>query len=104
MTYSDIYAYCIGQCRIKPSEYWKLTEAETMAIIAGHQRLESYDAEKFRNIFAAMIRYMGEKGNVKSFWPLPTDYDGEKIVTKEYIENRNKAAMEFAKKVGIFKN
>lgn len=103
MTYSETYAYCIGQCGIKPDEYWRLSAAETIGIIAGHQRLESYDAEKLRNIYGAMIRYMGAKGDVRTFWPLPTDYDGEKIVTKEYIENRNKAAMEFAKKMGIFK-
>lgn len=97
-----MYAYAIGQCGIKPAEYWQLTEAETLAIIAGHQRLESYDAEKFRNIYGAMIRYMGAKGDIKSFWPIPTDYDMDKPVTKEYLESRNKAAIEFAKKMGIF--
>lgn len=102
MTYADIYAYSIGQCGIKPAEYWRLSEAETIGIIAGHQRLQSYDAEKFRNIYGAMIRYMGEKGKVQSFWPLPTDYDGVKTVSKEYLESRNKAAIEFAKKMGIF--
>ena len=94
-----MYAYCIGQCGIKPAEYWNLTEAETIGIIAGHQRLESYDAEKFRNIYAAMIRYMGEKGNIKQIWPLPTDYDNQ--VTKEYIDDRNKYAIELGKKLGI---
>lgn len=102
MTYAEMYAYSIGQCGIKPDEYWRLTEAETIGIIAGHQRLESYDAEKFRNVFDAIIKGNGAKGDVKTFWPLPTDYDGAKAVTKEYIENRNKAAMEFAKKMGIF--
>lgn len=94
-----MYAYAIGQCGIKPKDYWQLTEAETIGIIAGHQRLESYDAEKFRNIYAAMIRYMGEKGNIQSIWPLPTDYDNQ--VTKEYIEERNKRAVELGKKLGI---
>lgn len=51
-----------------------------------------------------MIKYMGTKGDVKNYWTLPTDYDGVKTVTKEYLENRNKAAIEFAKKVGIFTN
>jgi hypothetical protein len=70
-----------------------------MAIIAGHQRLESYDAEKFRNIYGAIVRYMGEKGDIKKIWQLPTDTDGG--VTAEYIEERNNKAMEIAKKLGI---
>lgn len=73
-----------------------------MAIIAGHQRLESYDAEKFRNIYGAIIRYMGEKGDVKKFWQLPTDFDGNGV-TAEYLEERNSKAMELAKKLGIVK-
>lgn len=105
MSYSDIYAYCIGQCGINPAEYWKLTEAETMAIIAGHQRLESYDAEKFRNIWGAIVRYMGEKGNIKSLWPLPTDYDHilamQKKMTPEYLEKRKEFSLEMAKKFGL---
>lgn len=102
MSYAEMYAYSIGQCGVKPAEYWQLTEAETIGIIAGHQRLQSYDAEKFRNVFDAIIKGNGAKGDVKSFWPLPTDYDGAKAVSKEYLESRNKAAIEFAKKMGIF--
>lgn len=102
MTYSDIYAYCIGQCGIKPSEYWRLTEAETIGIIAGHQRLESYDAEKFRNIYGAIVRYMGEKKDIRTLWPLATDYDGG--YTAEYIKERNEMALKLADKLGIFKN
>ena len=29
LSYSDLYAYCIGEVGIKPDEYWRLTEAET---------------------------------------------------------------------------
>ena len=87
---------------MKPAEYWQLTEAETMAIIAGHQRLESYDAEKFRNIYGIIIRYMGEKGDVKRFWQLPTDSDSNGV-TPEYLEERNSKAMEIARKLGIVK-
>lgn len=94
----------IGQCGVKPSEYWQLSEAEVIGIIAGHQRLESYDAEKFRNIYGAVIRAMGEKGNVKKFWQLPTDYDNAQQRTKEYLDKRNAAALEYAKKIGFFKN
>jgi hypothetical protein len=94
-----LYAYCIGQCGIKPDEYWRLSEAETIGIIAGHQILESYDAEKFRNIYGVMIKYMGEKGDVKKFWPLPTD--GLGAVTKEYLDKRNADAIEIAKQLGI---
>lgn len=94
-----MYAYCIGQCGIKPFEYWKLSEAETIGIIVGHQKLDSYDAEKFRNIYGAIVRFMGEKQNVKSLWPLITD--GETAVTQEYLDDRNKRAMEVAKRLGI---
>lgn len=73
-----------------------------MAIIAGHQRLESYDAEKFRNIYGLIIRYMGEKGDVKRFWQLPTDFDSTGV-TAEYLEERNSKAIELAKKLGIIK-
>ena len=97
-----MYAYAIGQCGIKPDEFWRLTEAETVGIIVGHQKVESYDAEKFRNIYGAMIRYMGEKGNVKSFWPLPTD-SLNNGVTKEYLDKRNANALKLAEKLGIFK-
>jgi len=73
-----------------------------MAIIAGHQRLESYDAEKFRNIYAAIIRYMGEKRDVKQIWQLPTDSEGG--VTAEYLEERNANAIEIGKRLGIIKD
>ena len=96
-----MYAYAIGQCGIKPYEYWQLSEAETIGIIVGHQKLESYDAEKFRNIYELLLRIKGEKGNVKTFWPLPTDY--EQQVTKEYIDKRNADAMIIAENLGIFK-
>jgi hypothetical protein len=72
-----------------------------MAIIAGHQRLESYDAEKFRNIYGAIIRYMGEKRDIKQIWPLATDSEGG--VTPEYLEERNTKAMEIGKRLGIIK-
>lgn len=82
-----------------------MTEAETIGIIAGQKRLKSYDAENLRNIYAVMIKYMGEKGDVRNFWPLPTDYDkGQTKYTAEYIEERNKNARELAQKLGIFKN
>ena len=96
-----MYAYAIGQCGIKPAEYWLLTEAETIGIIAGHQRLTSYNSENYRNIYGAIIRYMGEKGSVKKFWPLPTDYDGQKEITPEYIAKRNEIGMEIAKRIGF---
>lgn len=105
MTYAEIYAYCIGQCKIKPAEYWKLSEAETIGIIAGHQRLESYDAEKFRNVFDAIIKGNGAKGNVKQYWPLPTDWDAfylrQKKMTPEYLERRKAHSLEMAKKFGL---
>ena len=96
-----MYAFAIGQCRIKPDEYWRLSEAETIGIIVGHQKVESYDAEKFRNIYGAIIRYMGEKGDVKKFWPLPTDFG--LTVTKEYLEKRNADALQIAKSLGLIK-
>lgn len=104
MTYSDIYSYCIGQCGIKPAEYWLLTEAETLGIIAGHQRLESYSAENFRNIYGTIVRFMGEKKDVRTLWPLPTDYDNWFGYTAEYIKERNDKALILADKLGIFKN
>ena len=97
-----MYAYCIGQCGIKPDEYWKLTEAETIGIIAGHQRQESYDSERLRNIYGLLASRFGVKGSIKSMWPLPTDYDNR--VTKEYIEKRNKDAMKIAEKLGLLNN
>jgi len=96
-----MYSYAIGQCGIKPDEYWKLSEAETIGIIVGHQKLESYDAEKFRNIYDLMAKHFGVKGNIKTMWPLPTDY--EQQVTKEYIDKRNADAMIIAENLGIFK-
>ena len=96
-----MYAFAIGQCGIKPDEYWRLSEAETIGIIVGHQKVESYDAEKFRNIYGAIIRYMGEKGDVKKFWPLPTDFGT--VVTKEYLEKRNADALQIAKSLGLIK-
>jgi hypothetical protein len=47
---------------------------------------------------------MGEKGNVKTFWPLPTDHDNETKFSREYLDKRNAAALEFAKKIGFFNN
>jgi hypothetical protein len=44
---------------------------------------------------------MGEKGDVRQFWPLPTDYDNSKQITPEYIEQRNKIGMEIAKRLGF---
>lgn len=104
MTYSDIYAYCIGQCGVKPAEYWRLSEAETHGIIAGHQRLKSYSAENFRNIYGAIVRFMGEKKDVRTLWPLPTDYDNGVEYTSEYLKERNDKALILADKLGIFKN
>lgn len=98
-----MYSYVIGQCGVKPAEYWQLTEAETMAIIAGHQRLESYDAEKFRNIYVAMMRYMGNKQMATTLWPLPTDNDWIEANkrTPEELEARKKRSIELAKKHGM---
>lgn len=87
---------------MRPDDYWLLGEGETMGIITGHQKIESYDAEKFRNIYGAMIRYMGEKGNVKSFWPLPTDNAGGGV-TREYLDKRNADALKIAERLGILK-
>lgn len=47
---------------------------------------------------------MGEKGNVKNFWPLPTDSDNEPKYTREYLDKRNAAGLEFARKIGFFNN
>lgn len=47
---------------------------------------------------------MGEKGNVKTFWPLPTDYENVKKYSKEYLEERNKWALDYAIKTGFYKN
>jgi len=44
---------------------------------------------------------MGEKRDVKSIWQLPTDSEG--FITKEYLEERNKNAIEIAYKLGIIK-
>ena len=44
---------------------------------------------------------MGEKGDVRKFWPLATDYDGQRQITPEYIEHRNKIGMEIAKRLGF---
>jgi hypothetical protein len=81
-----------------------LSEAETIGIIAGHQRLMSYNRENFRNLYAPIIRYMGEKGNVKNFWPLPTDEDSKSKYTREYLDKRNKEGLEFARKIGFYTN
>ena len=81
-----------------------MTEAETIGIIAGHQRLESFDSEKFRNIYGLIIRQMGEKGNVKKFWELPTDYDHETKYTREYLDKRNAEGLEYARKIGFYTN
>ena len=102
-----MYAYCIGQCGIKPDEYWRLTEAETIAIIAGHQRLKSYDSENYRNIYGAMVKHFGAKQPTKTLWPLPTDYDtieaNKEKLTKEYLQERNENMIEVAKKYGFLK-
>ena len=44
---------------------------------------------------------MGAKGNVKQFWPLPTDFDNLNEITPEYIERRNEIGLEFAKRIGF---
>lgn len=47
---------------------------------------------------------MGEKGNVKKFWPIPTDYDKtDSTITPDEIKKRNEVGLEFAKKVGFIK-
>ena len=69
-----MYAYVIGQCGISPEQYNKMTEAETMGIIAGHQIEKSEDAANFRNLFVAMVKLWGkEKRTAEQIWPLPTD-------------------------------
>ena len=99
-----MYDYAIGQCGIKPAEYWRLSEAETLAIIAGHQRLESYDSEKFRNLFEVLVKHFGYKGDARNLWKLPTDYDNNTKYTPEYLKERNEIALKLADKLGIFKN
>jgi hypothetical protein len=88
MSYSDVYGYVIGECGVKPSDYWKMTEAETMALIVGHQTLMCESAANIRNLYTLTYNMNAKKGrqkNAKQLWPLPIDF-----VEKRPIEERLK--------------
>lgn len=46
-----------------------------------------------------MASKFGIKGDVKTMWKLPTDNMNQ--VTQEYIDNRNKLAIDIARNLGI---
>lgn len=75
----------IGECGVKPDEYWKLTDAETSAIITGHQRINCETAANFRNLYSLTYNLNAKKGKQKSseqLWPLPTDEKNRKDMQK----------------------
>lgn len=77
MTFSDVYSYVIGECGVKPHEFWALTEAETTAIIIGHQTKMSEQAANIRNLYTLTYNMNAKKGRsktAKQLWPLPIDY------------------------------
>ena len=68
-----------------------MTEAETMAIISGHQITMSQQASNFRNVFAAMVRlWSKEKKPIEQLWELPTDYREDDMPLEERFELYNK--------------
>ena len=61
-----------------------MTEAETTAIMAGHQILMSEEAANFRNIFTAIIKTNSkEKKMAEQMWPLPTDHKPSSMTFKD---------------------
>ena len=77
----------IGECGVKPDEFWKLTEAETMAIATGKTFLQNYESANFRNVFYAMIRlWSKEKKPAEKLWPLDIDNFGSSMDIKDRYE------------------
>lgn len=98
MTFSDVYSYVIGECGVKPHEFWALTEAETTAIIIGHQTLMAEQAANIRNLYTLTYNVNTKKGKHKTdkqLWPLPTDQIesrpiNERLAIYEKILNNSK--------------
>ena len=84
-----MFAYVIGECGITPNGYWMLTDAETTAIILGHQKLQAENAANIRNLYTLTYNINAKKGQGKSaekLWPLVIDKQEGKGLTKEKIE------------------
>ena len=64
----------IGQCGVKPFEYWQMTEAETIAILNGHEINMCDISANFRNLYHIIYSVNSKKKKTpEQLWPLPSD-------------------------------
>ena len=84
----------IGECGVKPSDYWRLTEAETSAIIVGHQNTLVEEAANFRNLYHLIYSVNSKKKKTpQSLWPLPIDKKESTIDIEDRLKLYEKIKM-----------
>lgn len=84
MSEEELYSFCISEVGIQPSKYWKLTRAETIALVSGYVTRESNHSANFRRLYALILTLLSKEKFVASRdWPLPTDYEKKQQMGEE---------------------
>jgi hypothetical protein len=73
-----LYNLALGELKLMPDEFWKLTNGELMAKIRGFVVRRDLRSSDHRNLFTLMANINREKGKTakqpKEAWPLDIDY------------------------------
>lgn len=82
---------CIGEYDISPSDYWKLTRAETIGIITGRRLQRDLRSADFRNLYGLLLKInTKERRPIERLWPLLIDEMKKPELTADEMYERNR--------------
>lgn len=89
MSYSEIYAFCLGEVGISKDEYFRLTQAETMGIVAGFVINRDVRSNDIRSLYT-LTHNINAKHTKRPYQLWPLSIDSIYALTMDEIYERNK--------------
>lgn len=81
---------CVGLVQIAPSDFWRLTFADTIIIVRGYYLNMGYRSSDFRNLLTLNYNVNSKhKKNPQQLWPLNIDTEFKKQYSDEELKKRN---------------
>ena len=89
MSYSEAYAFCIGEVGMSKEEYFRLTQAETIGIIAGFVTNRDVRSNDIRLLYT-LTHNINAKREKRPYqlWPLSIDSIHELTMDEMYKRNK----------------
>ena len=102
LTLDQYFFAGVGECGIEPTEFWKLTPAETTVIIQGKSIQRSYESANFRMLYTLYYNSKRRKNDPikkpEQLWGLlidDLDKNKKGYLTDEELELRRKIRMKW---------